>query len=44
MTVGFTARIAASFEPARLMKDYLRIPRPIAENVMRTVREQEQVA
>jgi len=33
-----------AIEPARLMKDYLRIPRPIAENVMRTVREQEQVA
>ena len=31
-------------EAARLMKDYLRIPRPIAENVMRTVREREQVA
>jgi uncharacterized protein (DUF2336 family) len=37
-------RRGSAVEPARLMKDYLRIPRPIAENVMRTVREQEQVA
>ena len=36
-------RRGSAVEPARLMKDYLRIPRPIAENVMRTVREQEQV-
>jgi len=36
-------RRRSPIEPARLMKDYLRIPRPIAENVMRTVREQEQV-
>jgi uncharacterized protein (DUF2336 family) len=28
-------------EPARLMKDYLRIPRPMAENVLRSVREKE---
>jgi len=37
-------RRGSAVEPARLMKDYLRIPRPIAENVMRTVREQERVA
>jgi uncharacterized protein (DUF2336 family) len=37
-------RRGSAVEPARLMKDYLRIPRPMAENVMRTVREQEQVA
>jgi len=37
-------RRGSAVEPARLMKDYLRIPRPIAENVMRTVREREQVA
>ena len=37
-------RRGRAIEPARLMKDYLRIPRPIAENVMRTVRDQEQVA
>jgi uncharacterized protein (DUF2336 family) len=35
-------RRGSAVEPARLMKDYLRIPRPMAENVMRTVREQEQ--
>jgi uncharacterized protein (DUF2336 family) len=37
-------RRGSAVEPARLMKDYLRIPRPIAENVMRTVREQEELA
>jgi hypothetical protein len=37
-------RRGSAVEPARLMKDYLRIPRPMAENVMRIVREQEQVA
>ena len=37
-------RRGSTVEPARLMKDYLRIPRPMAENVMRTVREKEQVA
>jgi len=31
-------------EPARLMKDYMRIPRPMAEIVMRSVREKERVA
>jgi hypothetical protein len=31
-------------EPARLMKDYMRIPRPMAEVVMRSVRERERVA
>jgi uncharacterized protein (DUF2336 family) len=31
-------------EPERLMKDYLRIPRPMAENVMRSVRQKEQAA
>src|SRR5262249_1092651 len=30
-------------EPVRLMKDYLRIPRAEAANVMRSVREQERV-
>jgi len=37
-------RRGGNVEPARLMKDYLRIPGSMAENVMRTVREQEQVA
>ncbi len=31
-------------EPTRLMKDYMRIPRPMAEIVMRSVREKERVA
>jgi uncharacterized protein (DUF2336 family) len=31
-------------DPSRLMKDYLRIPRPMAENVMRFVREKELAA
>jgi uncharacterized protein (DUF2336 family) len=31
-------------EPARLMKDYMRIPRPMAEVVMRSVRERERMA
>ncbi len=37
-------RRGRAVDPARLLKDYLRIPRPMAENVMRTVREQEHVA
>ncbi len=37
-------RRGSAVEPARLMKDYLRIPRPLAVNVMQAVREQEQVA
>jgi hypothetical protein len=37
-------RRATRLEPARLIEDYLRIPRPVAVNVMRTVREQAQVA
>jgi len=37
-------RRGGAIEPARLMKDYLRIPRPIAENVIRSVREQERDA
>jgi uncharacterized protein (DUF2336 family) len=36
-------RRGSAVEPARLMRDYLRIPRPVAENVIRTVREQERV-
>jgi len=31
-------------EPAQLMKDYLRIPRQMAENVMQSVRERERAA
>jgi hypothetical protein len=31
-------------DPAQLMKDFLRIPRPMAEHVMRTVRAKERVA
>jgi uncharacterized protein (DUF2336 family) len=37
-------RHGTKLEPARLIKDYLRIPRPVAVNVMRAVREQAQVA
>ncbi len=37
-------RYGARFEPARLIQDYLRIPRPVAVNVMRSVREQARVA
>jgi uncharacterized protein (DUF2336 family) len=37
-------RRGAAAEPARLMKDYLRIPRAMADNVMRTVREKERAA
>jgi len=37
-------RCDAAAEPAQLMKDYLRIPRQMAENVMQSVREKEQAA
>src|SRR5580658_3306530 len=37
-------RCAAAAAPAQLTKDYLRIPRQMAENVMASVREQEQAA
>jgi uncharacterized protein (DUF2336 family) len=37
-------RCAAAAAPAQLTKDYLRIPRQMAENVMASVREKEQAA
>jgi uncharacterized protein (DUF2336 family) len=37
-------RCEAGGEPAQLMKDYMRIPRQMAENVMQSVREQERAA
>jgi uncharacterized protein (DUF2336 family) len=37
-------RRSTNLEPAQLVNDYLRLPRPVAVNVMRAVREQAQVA
>jgi len=37
-------RCEAAAEPDQLMKDYMRIPRQMAENVMRSVRDKEQAA